>query len=198
MTEEVQKNEQPHQEPGSDVDHSPEQDPRSTDQVPDAPKEESPDETPQTLETQLITVREQLLRKAADFENYKKRTEAEIQTIVRLANENLVMSILPIVDDLERSLKMGKDAEDTAAFHKGVELIYQKLLRFFVILGVSDDDGKPVFLRLILYCKQMRYLDQTNRSLRYMVRLIIFGCEPTTLLVMSSHTLPAQIQAHTW
>ncbi len=98
-----------------------------------------------TLEQQLAQTRETLLRKAADFENYKKRTEAEIQTIIRLANESLILSILPIVDDLDRSLKLGNAADDVASFHKGVELIQQKLRKILESHGVTplETTGKP-------------------------------------------------------
>ena len=104
-----------------------------------------PPEAPADPDKQLMSVREQLLRKAADFENYKRRTESEIQNIVRYANENLILAVLPIVDDLERSLKAGKSAEDVASFHKGVELIYQKLQKVLESHGVKplETAGKP-------------------------------------------------------
>jgi len=71
--------------------------------------------------------------------------EADIQNIVRLANENLIISVLPIVDDLERSLKAGKNVGDVAVFHKGVELIYQKLQKVLETHGVTpiETAGKP-------------------------------------------------------
>lgn len=99
----------------------------------------------ETLEQQLANVKEQLLRKAADFENYKRRAESDIQGIIRLANENLVLAILPVVDDLERSLKAAKTADDVASLHKGVELIYQKLRKTLESHGVTplETAGKP-------------------------------------------------------
>jgi len=108
---------------------------------PDAPGAD----TPSDLDKQLASTREQLLRKAADFENYKKRTEAEIQNIVRYANENLILAVLPIVDDLERSLKAGKPADSDSAFYAGVELIYQKLHKVLDANGVTplETVGKP-------------------------------------------------------
>lgn len=109
-----------------------------------APGEERP--APQgDLEQQLAGVRDQLLRKAADFENYKKRMESEVQGLIRMANEGVILSILPVVDDLERSLKAEKTAHDVAAFQKGVELIYQKLRKVLESHGVTplETAGKP-------------------------------------------------------
>ena len=77
-----------------------------------------------------------LLRKAAEFENYKKRVETESATIVKFATEELLSELLPIVDDLERSLKLSKDRNDFELFYKGVELIHQKMLKFLSQQGV--------------------------------------------------------------
>ncbi len=97
------------------------------------------------LELQVEGLKDQLLRKAADFENYKKRMESEIQGIVRLANESVILSILPVMDDLERSLKAERTAHDTGAFQKGVELILQKLRKVLELHGVTslETTGKP-------------------------------------------------------
>jgi molecular chaperone GrpE len=145
MTEEVKNNEESQQEAVPETEESRDQMQDSPDQDTKGSKDDPSDDLPQSVEKQLAAVREQLLRKAADFENYKKRTGSEIQTIVRLANENLVMSILPIVDDLERSLKMGKSTEDVTSFHTGVEMIYQKLQKVLDGHGVTalETTGKP-------------------------------------------------------
>jgi molecular chaperone GrpE len=71
--------------------------------------------------------KDQFLRKAAELDNFKRRTENEMGLIVRFANEELLQTILPVVDDLERSLKSADDKE--SAFYKGIELIYQKILK---------------------------------------------------------------------
>ncbi len=71
--------------------------------------------------------KDQLLRKAADFENYKRRAEADLLNIIRNANEDLMYNLLPILDDLTRSLKAGREQPDREAFFKGIELIDAKL-----------------------------------------------------------------------
>ena len=88
-------------------------------------------------------LRDQLLRKAAEFENYKRRTEAEYANIVRSANESLITALLPIVEDFLRSLNAAPPGDNP--FTKGVELIYQKLMAVLEARGLKAFDavGKP-------------------------------------------------------
>ena len=89
--------------------------------------------------------KDQFLRKAAEFENYKRRSEAEYLNLVRSANESLITALLPIVEDLTRSLKAGSSRVDGEAFYRGVELIYQKLMKVLEAQGLApfDSHGMP-------------------------------------------------------
>jgi molecular chaperone GrpE len=89
--------------------------------------------------------KDQLLRKAADFENYKKRTEADIASIIRNANDSLILSLLPVIDDLNRSLKHGGESSDHDSFYRGVELIRSKLTKILEARGLVpfESVGKP-------------------------------------------------------
>jgi len=82
------------------------------------------------LKSQTSILQDQLLRKAAEFENYKKRTQREISEIILLANEHLIKDILPVIDDFERSLDAEKN--NKSPFYEGIQLILNKLLK---ILG---------------------------------------------------------------
>ena len=62
------------------------------------------------------------MRLFAEFENFKKRTAKERIELYKTAGEDILNSLLPILDDFERSLKMQTEQED-----QGVELIYNKL-----------------------------------------------------------------------
>jgi molecular chaperone GrpE len=112
------------------------------------------------LEQVVSQLKDQLLRKAAEFDNYKKRTEAEAITVIRFANEDLLLKILPVVDDLERSFRAlgavqeaagttaGADAEPArreTAFIAGVELIFGKLRKALEQAGLKpfESVGKP-------------------------------------------------------
>lgn len=89
--------------------------------------------------------RDQMLRKAAEFENYKRRRESEYINVIRNANEALLLSLLPVVSDFRRSLKAGRETLQDAPFYAGIELIFQKLIKTLEGQGVRpfDSVGKP-------------------------------------------------------
>jgi len=91
------------------------------------------------------TFKDQLLRKAAEFENYKRRVESDSASIMRSANEGLLLALLPVVEDFARSLKAGKEQKDYDAFYTGVEMIHTKLLKVLEKYGVVPftSAGKP-------------------------------------------------------
>jgi molecular chaperone GrpE len=68
-----------------------------------------------------------LLRKTAEFENFRKRTERERQALAEAAAADLLQELLPLVDDLERALKADAGSEGAAAYRRGVELIHRQL-----------------------------------------------------------------------
>ena len=73
---------------------------------------------------------ERLLRMSAEFENYKKRSEREMDGFRKFANESLIKEILPIIDNLERALATQCDKNDDAfrSFREGVEMTLKGLL----------------------------------------------------------------------
>jgi len=97
------------------------------------------------LQQSIASVKDQFLRKAAEFENYKKRLESEFATITRWANEQIIVELLPILDDFARSMKSAKDGPEFESFHRGIELIYNKFLRLLEKRGVKEIEthGKP-------------------------------------------------------
>jgi len=89
--------------------------------------------------------KDQFLRKAAEFENFRRRSEADYINLIKNANEDLLASLLPVLDDFSRSLKSGKDTKDFDAFLKGVELIYNKFSKLLEAQGLTpfESTGKP-------------------------------------------------------
>jgi len=88
------------------------------------------------LERQVEYYKDLSYRKAAEFDNFKKRLENDSYSITRYANEDLIISLLPILDDLDRSLKLGKELKEPDPFFKGVEMIHQKFLKVLTARGV--------------------------------------------------------------
>ncbi len=77
-------------------------------------------------------------RTAAEFDNYRKRKEKEVAESWKLATEEFVKKLLPIVDDFERSIESAQSDENFQALKQGLELIYQSLKRLLESEGVQE------------------------------------------------------------
>ncbi|RKY99378.1 MAG: nucleotide exchange factor GrpE [Ignavibacteriae bacterium] len=97
------------------------------------------------LEAKVSELQDQLLRKAAEFDNYKRRTENDQLNLLSFAAESFITKILPVIDDFERSLDHISDAESAEAIKEGIVLVYDKLLKILDEQGVKkiDSVGKP-------------------------------------------------------
>jgi len=87
----------------------------------------TPEEKIAELETQLAETRDQLLRKAADFENFRKRMNQEKQNAIEYANQSLLLDIIPVIDDFERAIQSAEKSADLNAFIEGVKMIEKRL-----------------------------------------------------------------------
>jgi molecular chaperone GrpE len=83
-----------------------------------------------------------LLRKQAEFENFRRRTERDRYDFLQFAGMETVRELLPVVDDFERALKV--ECAD-ANYAKGIALIHQRLSDILKKLGVEplEAAGKP-------------------------------------------------------
>ncbi len=81
----------------------------------------------ETLRQQLAECNDRLLRKAAEFENYKKRVQREMAEVVVNANADLMRALLPVLDDLERAVQQSGGGS-LEQFQDGVRLIWEKLV----------------------------------------------------------------------
>ena len=100
--------------------------------------EGAPEETGPSAEEALIP-KEQFLRLAAEYDNYRKRTAREKENLWTEAKADTVQAFLPVYDNLERALK-----QDTAdeAYKKGVEMIMAQMKEVFAKLGVTEIEAK--------------------------------------------------------
>jgi molecular chaperone GrpE len=85
---------------------------------------------------------DQLLRKQAEFENFRRRNERERSEFLQFAGMELARELLPVLDDFERALKVECPDQN---YGKGVELIYQRLLDILKKMGVEPigATGRP-------------------------------------------------------
>lgn len=91
----------------------------------EAAVETSPEEK---LQEELAQQKDKFMRLFAEFENYKKRTSKERVELFKTASQDVMISMLPVLDDFERALTHIEDDKEAEELRKGVLLIYQKLL----------------------------------------------------------------------
>lgn len=73
----------------------------------------------------------------AEFDNFRKRTVKEKSDIIKNATESAMKGILPIVDDFERGIEANKSTDDPETLRQGMELIYNKFVKFLEQNGVK-------------------------------------------------------------
>jgi len=94
------------------------------------------------LESQAKELQDKLLRKAAEFENYKRRTENDQFNLINYAAESFIVKLLPIVDDFERSMAHIDDIDNNKSVKDGIKLVYEKLLKLLNEQGVKKMQTK--------------------------------------------------------
>lgn len=97
------------------------------------------DELEKTKE-ELAKEKKEYLFLMAEFDNFRKRTLKEKSEIIRNAGENVFKGLLPIVDDFERGLKASENSEDASEIREGMQLIYNKLIKYLSQNGVKEFD----------------------------------------------------------
>ncbi|MCI0450548.1 MAG: nucleotide exchange factor GrpE [Chlorobi bacterium] len=105
-------------------------------------KSSSQDKKIAELENQIKELKDRYLRKAAEFDNFKKRTNAEKTEFFAYANEKLISDLLPVLDDFDRILKLYDREHDAESFKKGLELVYDKFKKTLEKQGLKEIDSK--------------------------------------------------------
>ena len=118
----------------------------------------------------------------ADFENYRKRTEKQVQELTFRCNEKLVAGLLWFIDDLERALESGKESADLSALLKGVKMIHGNLVRMLEKEGLEriESVGKvfdPNLHEIVIKiprsdCKEGLVLDEVRKGFVYKGRVL--------------------------
>ena len=87
----------------------------------------------------------QLLRVAADFENYKRRQTKEKEDLIKFAGTKVVTNILPAIDNFERALQNPPNPDDLDGFYDGILMIRKQLLEGLTKSGVAtvESVGQP-------------------------------------------------------
>ena len=91
-------------------------------------------------QAEIAELKNQLLYKVAEFENYRKRTLKERAELILNGGEKFITSILPVLDDMERAIENGAKTDDPEVLREGMTLIHQKFMKTLESQGVSKID----------------------------------------------------------
>jgi len=103
-------------------------------------KEET--KTEKTDKEKLDELNDRYLRLAAEYDNYRKRTLKEKMELSKTAGADIMVNILPVMDDFERALGHLDQAKDMAAVKDGILLIYNKFAEFLKQRGIKEIEAK--------------------------------------------------------
>ena len=90
------------------------------------------------LKAEIAALNDKILRNAAEFDNYKKRTLKEKKDLLKYGSESVLLNILNIVDDLDRARISISEASDIEAVREGIDLIYNKFIEYIGQQGIKE------------------------------------------------------------
>ena len=111
----------------------------------DSENSENPEESEEAdplakAQAEIAELKNQILYKVAEFENYRKRTLKERAELILNGGEKFITAILPILDDMERAIENGAKTDDPEVLREGMTLIHQKFMKTLEAQGVSKID----------------------------------------------------------
>lgn len=80
------------------------------------------------LNHELSELKDQYLRKQADFDNFRKRLVRDKEESIQFANKKILEDLVPVIDDFERAIKSSEDSKDFQLLHDGIQLIEKQLV----------------------------------------------------------------------
>lgn len=108
----------------------------TTEEIIEEPVKESPEDKIKELEQAVKDNFDKFLRKAAEFENFRKRTNNEKAGMYNNGVRDTVEKLLPVIDNFERAVEMSEEKE--SSLYKGVEMILKQFLEIIASLGVEE------------------------------------------------------------
>lgn len=158
---------------------------------PEEEKEPTPEEKLAALQKENADLKDQLLRRAADFDNYRKRMIKEKQDAYDYANTALLQDLLESLDNLERAVDAAQKADDAKAVAEGVKMVGSSMVQMLeskynlTSFGQAGDDFNPDFHEAIgssqdevekpvlkeVYLKGYKLKDKVIRNAKVMVSM---------------------------
>lgn len=100
----------------------------SREEIIEKSEEEKLQDIVSSLEDENSSLKDQMLRKQAESDNFRKRVLREKEDSIKYANSNLLMDLITIIDDFERAIKASQESGDSDNFHSGIELIEKQFV----------------------------------------------------------------------
>ena len=118
------------------------------------------------LTSKINSLQEALLREKAEVQNYKRRKDEEVSRILKYSNEDIILEFLPILDNLERAIKMDDNdlTDEVSKYLEGIKMVYSQTKTMLEHFDVKEIDtlGKkfdPTYHQAVLTGK-----DETKES----------------------------------
>ncbi len=94
-----------------------------------------------TLKAQLQEANDKFLRLYAEFDNYKRRTMKERAELLQTAGKDVMLALLPVIDNFERAQKAADSTSDLEAYKEGVKLIHHQFSSILQARGLQTIDS---------------------------------------------------------
>ena len=105
-------------------------------------KTKAKDKETYKLKEQISSEKDKVLRLSAEFENYKKRKQRELDSFKKFANETVFKQFLTIVDNLERAIASTADSKEQDALLEGVQLTHKEIIKLFETFNVKSVEAE--------------------------------------------------------
>ncbi|MBE6701238.1 MAG: nucleotide exchange factor GrpE [Ruminococcaceae bacterium] len=107
-------------------------------EIPETPTEEKEVSEEEKLKVEYAALYDKYLRLAAEFDNFKKRTQKEKEEIYLVAKTDVVMNLLPVIDNFDRAEKFASDKN----VEEGIALIKKQFTEFLKKIGIEEIDAE--------------------------------------------------------
>ncbi len=105
-------------------------------------KVETPEDKIEALGRTIVEMQDKHLRLAAEYDNFRRRTLKEKSEMLKSAGQNILIDILPVMDNFDRAMSSMENSDDVASVKEGIDLIYTNFQKFISSKGIKEMDAK--------------------------------------------------------
>jgi len=101
-------------------------------------QQKTPSDKEKELQGKVDELQDKYIRLMAEFDNFRRRTLKEKMDLIKSGGEDVLVSLLPVIDDFERGLQVMEKSQDIESLRLGILLIYNKFKEFLVQRGIKE------------------------------------------------------------